>query len=150
MKKLIYLLAIVLVLVAASVVYAEEKDKKTEIIKNNLDKIDLGKAPGALRFLLGKPKINIEVKNIDGTTDIYGFKIAGNKIQEFVEGGLDKPHYIIKMPVEAIQEIAGAENSVAKIGELYNSGTIVIEPQSTGAKIKFWLAKKFSGKFAKK
>ena len=137
MKKLFCLLMILLMF---SVVYAESeltKEQRVELVKNNLDKIDLGKAPKALRFILGKPKINVEING-----EVYGFKIAGNKITDFVEGGLEKPHYIVFISEDALDEIAAADDFAAKAEELYLTGKIKIEPQRTGAKIKFWFAKK--------
>jgi hypothetical protein len=132
----------ILILMLSCVVYAVESDFEMEevggLIKENLDNIDLGNAPKILKFVLGKPKINIEVNGY-----VYGFKIAGNSIKEFTEGGLEKPHYKIFVAEDVLRELVDSEDPAAAVGEAYKNGDIKIEPQRMGAKIKFWFAKKF-------
>jgi hypothetical protein len=125
-----------------SSVYAFTVDE--ELVRANLDKVDLSDAPRALRFVLGKPKVNIEVNG-----DVYGFKLAGNKVKDFVVGGIENPHYLIKIPPESIEKIVASEDPASTVGELYLAGEIVVEPQRLGAKIKFWIAKKFMKKAVK-
>ncbi|MBW2996021.1 hypothetical protein KY332_01840 [Candidatus Woesearchaeota archaeon] len=115
-----------------------ELDEIGSLIKENLDSIDLGKAPKALKWVLGKPKINIEVNG-----HVYGFKIAGNTIKEFTEGGLDNPHYKIFIAENVLRDIFDSEDPASAVGEAYKNGDIKVEPQRLGAKIKFWVAKKF-------
>ncbi|MEE9525096.1 MAG: hypothetical protein V3V78_00635 [Candidatus Woesearchaeota archaeon] len=139
MKKIIFM---ILVLLCSFIVYAEEVDFELDeigsLIKENIDSIDLSGAPKMLKWVLGKPKINVE---INGYT--YGFKITGNKIGEFTEGGLEKPHYIIKISETVLRDIANSEDPMSAVGEAYKNGDITVEPQKLGSKIKFWFAKKF-------
>ncbi|MBR9691317.1 hypothetical protein GOV06_00880 [Candidatus Woesearchaeota archaeon] len=139
-KNIICLLMVLFVVSTAFAQTAGElsEEQRAQMIKYNLDDIDLEEAPKILKFILGKPKINIEVNG-----NVYGFKIAGNQIKDFVEGGLDNPHYKIFISENALSEITNAEDRSAKIEELYINGDIKIEPQRIGAKIKFWLAKRF-------
>ena len=120
----------------------EKQEKTSKQIRENLDKINLNEAPGVLRFILGKPKVNVEVNGA-----VYGFKIVGKRVKDFVEGGLDKPHYIIRLSEESVNEITESEDIMGKIEELYLNGEIVVEPQRVGAKIKFWFLEKFMGWF---
>ena len=139
MKKIICLL---IILSLVNIAYAVESDFEMEevggLIKENLDNIDLGKLPKMLRFVLGKPKINVEVNGY-----VYGFKIAGNTIKEFTEGGLEKPHYKVFVAENILRELVDSEDPSSAVGEAYKNGDITIEPQRVGAKIKFWIAKKF-------
>lgn len=141
MKIRFFIGLLLIFVVVTSLVYAQGNER-AKLIKNNLDKINLEEAPGVLRFLLGKPKINIEVNG-----DVYGFKIAGNRVKDFVEGGLDKPHYIIRLSEESVNEIVNSEDIMGKIEELYLNGEIIVEPQRVGAKIKFWFFNKLKGWF---
>ncbi|MBW2963641.1 hypothetical protein KY306_02615 [Candidatus Woesearchaeota archaeon] len=140
MKKIIYFLVI---LVLAAAVTAQgigqmTQAQRSQLIQENLDQVNLEDLPGALKFLLGKPKINIQVNG-----ETYGFKITGNKIEDFIEGGLDKPHYIVYIPEEVLEEIVNSDNIVNTVETAYLEGKITIEPQTVGAKIKFWLANLF-------
>ena len=148
MKKIICAIIVAVILIGC-IVYAQEnssapksQEQRAALIKQNLDKVNLSEVPGILRFILGKPKINIEV---DG--QVYGFKIAGEKIQDFVEGGLENPNYLIILPEEALDEIIASGDVIGKVTELYKEGVIVVKPQTIGAKIKFWFAKNLSGWF---
>ena len=144
---------IVLTVLMASFAFADSHTLSREEIEQeiaaNLDKIDLSQAPKALKFLLGKPKINIVLANLDGTESTYGFKIGGNKITDFKVGGLDKPHYIIRISEETIVNIVESEDPAGMATESYKNGDIVIEPQRFGSKIKFWFASKFLDRFFK-
>lgn len=145
-------MASLLVVLMASFVFAQAGLTREEIeqqISANLDKIDLSQAPKALKFLLGKPKMNIVIANLDGTESTYGFKIGGNKITDFKAGGLEKPHYIITISEESILEIAFAEDPGAKATELYLSEEIAVKPQTLGSKIKYWFVSKIMNRFLK-
>ena len=106
-------------------------------LKQNIENINLENLPGILRFVLGKNKINVEIDD-EGEKSVFGFKIAGNQVKDFTEGGLDNPHYIIKTSMDSVQEVLNSNDPLNTAGELYEQGDIVIEPQQVGAKIKFW------------
>ena len=138
-------------LAMVSFAYADEQDGNEDLekqIRENLDNINLEDVPGTLKFLLGKPRINIEIKNNDTSKDIYGFRIAKSKIQDFKPGGLENPHYIIIIPKKSLDDIINAEDPMAKAEELYLSKDIIIEPQKFGAKIKYWFMNKLMGFFS--
>ncbi|MBW2997097.1 hypothetical protein KY349_02015 [Candidatus Woesearchaeota archaeon] len=145
MKKAIFFI-IVLVLaysVNAEDIWQMDQAERSETIKNNLDEVNLDQVPGMLKFLLGKPKINIEVNG-----EVYGFKIAGNRIKDFVEGGIKNPHYIIFIPEDVLNEVVNSDDIPGAVEDAYSSGRITIEPQMTGAKIKFWFAERLLDWFA--
>ncbi len=140
MKKIICFL---IILILASAVTAQgigqmNQAARSKLIQENLDEVNLEQLPKTLKFLLGKPKINIEVNG-----EVYGFKITGNKIEDFIEGGIKNPHYIIFIPEETLEEIVASDNIVGTVEAAYLDGKITIEPQSPGAKIKFWFINLF-------
>ena len=119
-----------MVFLLSSLVFATQSDDFEQTLKD----IDLSQLPKVLKFLLGKPMMNVEVTD---TNQTYGFKINGNKITDFVEGGIDSPNYIIKLDNSAINEILYADDPMNKAGDLFSENKIIIEPQTVGGKIKF-------------
>jgi hypothetical protein len=144
MAKKVIVLLLVFVLIS-SFVHGQAGVPKE--LKQNIENIDLENLPGILRFILGKNKINVEIDD-DGEKSVFGFKIAGNQVKDFEEGGLDNPHYIIKTSMDAVGEVLNSEDPLNTAGGLYESGDIVIEPQKVGSKIKFWFLEKLVGWFS--
>ena len=122
-----------------------EPDIRSERIQATLDRINLSDTPG--RFILGNPKINMEVLEQDGSISVYGFRIKGDKAGEYVEGGHEKPHYIATLTAETLDVILDAEEPEPVMGELHEAGEIELEPQTVGAKMRSWFANLLAGLF---
>ncbi|MFC1691203.1 hypothetical protein ACFL0W_03395 [Nanoarchaeota archaeon] len=157
-QKTLFLASLLLLITLCSIAYAQDTDNAgkelsemdlDKVIKQNLDNVDLENVPKVVRFILGKPKINIELKLNDGSTKTFGFKIAGNRIKDFQPGGLDKPHYIIEIKENSLKKIIASKDPAAKTGELYETGEIEIKPQKVGSKVKYFVANKFRKWFGK-
>ena len=127
MKKI---LCFLMVFLLSSLVLATQSEDFEETLKD----IDLSELPKVLKFLLGKPKMNVEVTD---TNETYGFKVNKNKITDFIEGSIDSPNYLIKLDNSTLDQILYADNPLSLSGDLYSEGSIVIEPQTIGGKIKF-------------
>jgi hypothetical protein len=123
-------LSILMFFLLSSLVIAAQ----TEDFEKILEDIDLSELPKVLKFLLGKPLMNVEITD---TEEVYGFKIRGNKITDFVEGGIEDPNYIIKLNNETLDIILYADNPMFIAGDLFTGEKIMIEPQKFGSKIKF-------------
>lgn len=136
MKKLLALL--ISMIIMSSMACAITADE----IENNLDNVDLSKIPGSLKFILGKPYINLELADENSTASTYGFKLAKENIEEFKDGGYEKPSYLVKTSEEVFNEIFEADDETAKIQELYNNGRIEIIPQKFFARLKMGIAEK--------
>ena len=132
MRKITLLLILLLIPFA----YANE----AEDVEGILDKVDLSELPGTLKFLLGKPLINIEITD---TETVYGFKIDGEIITDFVNKGVEKPNYLIKLDNSTLNELLYADDPMNKATDFYSEGDIVIEPKTFGSKIKFKIASWF-------
>lgn len=155
---------LLIVLVASMVIAAQpanlddfkelrQEQKKiviAQLIKDNLNQVDLSELPGTLRFILGKPRINIVMKNKDGSEFVYGFRIMKENIEEFKEGGLEKPNYLITIKEEHVFGIIGSDDYAGEIQQLYLDGDMTVEPQTFGSKVKFFFADTLFGLFKKK
>ncbi len=108
-------------------------------IEEHLDDVDLSELPKVLKFILGKPRINIDV---DG--EVYGFVVAGNRVKDFVKGGLKDPNYVVYLSEEELEEIINSEDISTKLGEMYTKDLIKIEAKNYGGKVKYYLARKFT------
>ena len=150
MKKIMLsMLTVVILLLAIPAGFAQlTEEEVTRTIRENLDKIDLSKAPGTLKFLLGKPRMNVELTLNSGKVLTYGFRINKEKITDFAPGGVEKPAYIVKLNEATLNKLINADDVGGKAAELYETGEIIIEPVKIIAKIKFGLAKFFMGLFS--
>ncbi|RMF54975.1 hypothetical protein D6745_03505 [Candidatus Woesearchaeota archaeon] len=135
MKKQSLLICLVLALLFTGLAIADDLE---DTIKGNLNKIDLSQAPGIFRFLLGSPKVNLEVTRENGSISVFGFVIKNSAVQEFKAGGVEKPDYIIK-----IHEKHMTEKALNTLPELYSSGEIQIVPKTFFSKIKLRIVKLF-------
>ena len=133
MKKL--LIGIILTILLTGFVIADDLEYT---IKDNLDKIDLTQAPGIFKFLLGSPKVNLEVERENGNESLFGFVVKDGMVKEFKPGGVEGPDYIVKTHEKHI-----TKETLDNLPELYASGEIQIIPQKFFGKIKFGIVKLF-------
>ncbi|MBW3015784.1 hypothetical protein KY330_05145 [Candidatus Woesearchaeota archaeon] len=122
-----------------------EKELMTMLIKENLEKIDLSTAPKSLKFILGKPKVNIIIKE-NGDFAVYGFEVTGERITGFAEGGIEKPNYEITVSKDALTKLINSKDPATTLEELYLDGKVTVEAKTFGSKIKLWIAKMFMKK----
>jgi len=109
------------------------------IIKSNLDKVDVSDMPGPMRFILGKPRVNIQ---IEGSDALYGFYLQDDK-PVYVSGGLDDPHYLVEVSEKAIIEASKADDVSDKIGELFKQSEIKVTGRRLMSKVKLGVATMF-------
>lgn len=123
------------------------KEEINAYVKQNLDKVDLSQTPKALRFVLGKPKINIVVKMNKGEDYVFGFLIRDNKVQGFQENGLEKPNYTITTSEDVLVKIAKSEDQNKAATDAFNNGEITVKANKFFSKVKLGIAKKLFGWF---
>ena len=142
MKKILLILAILLLSFSLVNAQKDQIDEYSSLLEQNLDQIDLTETPGIFKFLLGKPKIDFHL-NLKDETLIYGFQIKENKIQEFRRGTIENPDYIISADEETINKILESKNPMKDVQKLYLQKKIKIEPQKFTSKAKFKIAQLF-------
>ncbi len=144
MKKILFGLFVILLLsfVSADVCPygAEECDEYYIFIQEYAEDVDLSGIPTVFRFLLGEPEINVQVNMIDGTENVYGFVIEDDRITGFNQGGYEDASYIIIVDEEDLLELGESGDPEGDIEELYDSGEIVIEPQTFFGNVVGWFA----------
>jgi uncharacterized protein YcgL (UPF0745 family) len=118
------------------------KEDINAYIKDNLDKVNLSQVPGVLRFVLGKPKINVVVKMNKGEDYVFGFLIRDNKVQGFQENGLDKPNYTITTSEDVLVKIANSEDQNKAATDAFNNGEITVKANKFFSKVKLGVAKR--------
>jgi len=118
------------------------KEDINAYIKDNLDKVNLSQVPGVLRFVLGKPKINVVVKMNKGEDYVFGFLIRDNKVQGFQENGLDKPNYTITTSEDVLVKIANSEDQNKAATDAFNNGEITLKANKFFSKVKLGVAKR--------
>jgi len=141
MRKNILVFVVLAFLLISSVSYAFESISEEEI-RDIVQQVDLNSLPAVVKFILGKPKINIEVSDNE-ITETYGFIIVNNEVVDFNVGGIENPNYLIKVNYDVMEDIVNADNPMVKVEEYYLSKDMVIEPQTLGSKILFGIAKLF-------
>ena len=160
MKKIIALLICLLLVMPFVLGAADQNDANQEVInglsdyksmtkedinayiKDNLDKVNLSQVPGVLRFVLGKPKINVVVKMNKGEDYVFGFLIRDNKVQGFQENGLDKPNYTITTSEDVLVKIANSEDQNKAATDAFNNGEITLKANKFFSKVKLGVAKR--------
>lgn len=147
MKKL-FLLLVVIMLSSMIFVSAEidlndisdyqqmSKEEINQFIKQNLDEFDLSQAPSVLKFVLGKPKINVIVEMANEDIYKFGFVVVDDKIADFVEEGHEQPNYSVIITENTLLWIANSENSQQAASDAYIDGYIVVTAHSFGSKVK--------------
>jgi hypothetical protein len=119
----------------------EDQQRISQKIQDNLDVISMENAPGVLRFLLGKPYANLLVDEY-----VFGFAVEDGAVAGFYEHGLEDPNYLILMTEDSLDKIIDG----ADAGEMYQTGEIIVQAETIGAKIKLWFANIWNWLFGEK
>ena len=100
---------------------------------------------GTTAFLIGGADIELRVENTEEKLLLYDIKISKGNITDFEKGGnLENPNYIIKIKENIVEEILLSGNPKTRIGDAYRNEELIIEPQTFGAKIKYFFIDKLN------
>jgi hypothetical protein len=138
MKKTIKILTLFLMtMLLAMITIAQEEKAQENTIESVLSEIDLTNLPGSVKFILGKPNINVNVIDVESKIkQTYGFKIGENKIKEFKDEAIDNPNFIIALKEDVFDNVVNSVDPMKEIKELYANKDISIEAVTLGSKIK--------------
>jgi hypothetical protein len=115
------------------------KEQITQLINDNLDKVNLSEMGGFLNWMLDDSTVNVNfTKNNEEIH--YGFIIKEKEIQGFKEGLYEDYDYEISFNFEELLPAFESENPASELKQAYNSGKIVLKANSFKAKIVKFLA----------
>ncbi|MBT4540830.1 hypothetical protein HOC35_04925 [Candidatus Woesearchaeota archaeon] len=112
------------------------KQEINQFIKQNLDEVDLSQAPGVLKFVLGKPKINTVIEMNNDEIYTFGFLVADDEITDFIEEGHEEPNYTVTITENTLIWIANSEDPNQAATDAYKEGYIVVTAHSIVNKVK--------------
>jgi len=102
--------------------------------------MDIDNVPWIVKTVAGTERINIQVRNADGSISTLGIETRDGSLVAIKEGVLADPTMVIEMNADQMTEMMESENPLMFIAESLKDKTVEVEAKSFWMMIKLFIA----------